>query len=89
MEYPKIITGLHMLKALYEANIVPDKCRRVIIDIPYDDVVTIYYEGLGDERLLNINMIAGLRSAAIEHIKKERVKNKRSESDNGVDSTSQ
>ncbi|KKN20053.1 hypothetical protein LCGC14_0939470 [marine sediment metagenome] len=38
-----------------DAGILPDNCRRVIIDIAYDDAVKVYYECYGDERLLKID----------------------------------
>ena len=44
-----------LIKALVDAGIVPDNCRRIVIDIPCNDVVTLYYEILGDTRLLDID----------------------------------
>lgn len=52
-------TGL--IKALTDAGVIPDKTRRVIIDIDYESLVTIYYEVLADERLLNVDIAAHLK----------------------------
>ena len=51
----QVISGHKIIKALLDAGIVSDKCRRVVIDIPCDGFVTLYYEVLGDERLLDID----------------------------------
>ncbi len=47
--------NLPLIKALVDAGIVPDNCRRIVIDIPCNDVVTLYYEVFGDERLLDVD----------------------------------
>ena len=54
----KVILGnnIDLIKAMQEAGILPDNCRRVVIDIPYDDLVEVYYECLGDTRLLDVGM---------------------------------
>ena len=51
----QVISGHKLIKDLVDANIVPDNCRRVVLDIPCDDIVKLHYEVLGDERLLDID----------------------------------
>lgn len=54
----KVITGHDptLIKSLEAAGILPDQCKRVIIDIDYTALVTIYFECYGDERLYNIDL---------------------------------
>lgn len=53
----KIIHGAcpELVKAMTDSGILPDNCCRVVIDIAFNDIVKIYYEVLGDERLLEID----------------------------------
>jgi len=51
----KIISGAALLELLIPALSLDHKVRRIVLDIPFDDAVTVYIEQLGDERLLQIN----------------------------------
>ena len=68
----RIIAGNNpaLIKALEDAGILPDNCQRVIIDIAYDGIVKIYYEVLGDERLLNIDFAKHIGAMISETEKK-------------------
>lgn len=55
-------SGLGFLNKLFEAGIIPEKTRRVVIDARLDNVVTIYIEQLGDVRLSEPGILAELRS---------------------------
>lgn len=44
-----------LIKVMMDAGIVPDHCRRIVLDIAYNNVVKIYYEVLGDNRLLDVD----------------------------------
>lgn len=56
-----VLDGPKLLSALIAAGIVQgDKLQRVVLDIPYDGCVTMYVQRLGDERLLSIDLQAGL-----------------------------
>ena len=37
-----------------EACGLPENCRRIVLDLQYREVVKVFYECLGDERLLDI-----------------------------------
>ena len=50
-----------LIKQFQDADILPDNCRRVILDVSYNDAVMIYYEVLGDERLYDIDFAAGIK----------------------------
>jgi len=50
----RIITGKEFLKKLDDLGIVPFDTRRVVIDAVWDDVVIVYVEQLGTERLLEV-----------------------------------
>lgn len=52
-----------MIRPFVDAGIVPDNCRRVIIDLQADDVVRIYYEIYGDDRIIDLiaKMVADAR----------------------------
>lgn len=52
-------TGL--IEQMQKAGILPDNCRRVVIDVKFDGLIAIYYEVLGDERLLDIDIAAGIK----------------------------
>jgi len=53
----QVITGKcpSLIRALEEAGILPLHCRRIIIDINYDDAVTLYYECFADTKMLEID----------------------------------
>lgn len=51
----EIMTGRSFLKELIDRGVVPPEVRRVVIDAPYDDIVMIYYEGIGTVDLLGID----------------------------------
>ena len=50
-----MITGCTLCKILLDAGIISPECRRVIIDVSIDEIVTLYIENYGDKRLLEIN----------------------------------
>jgi hypothetical protein len=55
------ITGADLLEAL--APLVgeePDNLRRIVLDIPFDSVVVIHVEKLGDSRMLKIDWAGAL-----------------------------
>ncbi len=56
MEKP--ITGHDpdLIKAMSDAGIIPDLCKRVVIDITADDCVTLYYETFSDKRIIEIDL---------------------------------
>lgn len=55
----KMIGGM-MLQTLHDAGILPPNCRRVIIDAKADDVVHMYFECFGDERVLRLDLPTNL-----------------------------
>ena len=66
----KVITGQSagLVKAMGKAGILPDNCQRVIIDVAYDNVVKVYYEVLGDTRLLDINFASHIGTMITETV---------------------
>jgi len=54
----QVITGHNseLIKALTSEGLLPDNCRRMIIDIDCDNIVKIYYECYGDEKILKIDL---------------------------------
>ncbi len=67
-----VISGKDFLNQICEAiDINPDNVRRVVLDIKYNDVITVYVEQLGTDKLLNINMNSdGIKLSEISTIKK-------------------
>lgn len=60
------IRGIDIADQLFKAGILPtSKCRRIIIDIPCNGMVKIFYETIADERLLTLDMPAMLSGAAV------------------------
>ena len=44
-----------LIKAMNKAGILTNNCRRVVIDIEYNSFVKVYYEVLGDTRLIDVD----------------------------------
>ncbi len=55
MTEPQAITSQLLVEELKKVGLIPNYTRRVIIDIRHDDKPILYYETIGDERLLNID----------------------------------
>ena len=51
----RTFVGDDFIKELISKGIVPENCVRFIMDIGVDRLITIYYEVLGDEKLLSID----------------------------------
>jgi hypothetical protein len=60
MAIPSVALARPLLQQLIDAGIVPQLCQRVIMDLKYDAVVKIYYQGLGSEKLLELDIAANL-----------------------------
>lgn len=43
-------------EALEKTGLLPPEVRRIIIDIPLEDPVKVYYECFGDERMFTIDL---------------------------------
>lgn len=50
----KIIHASSLIDALKGSGILPDNCRRVVIDLNTDDATKLYFECFGDDRLIEI-----------------------------------
>lgn len=50
----KVIHAHDLVKRLIDAGIVPSNCTRVVIDLPIDDAARLYFECIGDERLIDV-----------------------------------
>lgn len=48
------VHGRKVMEALLAEGIADNQTRRVVIDIPVNDMVTIYTERIGDERVLKV-----------------------------------
>lgn len=47
-----VVTGREIIGAkLAEAGLIPDNTKRLIIDVPCDGVVKVYYDTFGNEHL--------------------------------------
>jgi len=57
-----IVLGNELLKQICEKiGIDYNLTRRVVLDIPYDDVVTVYVEKLGTKALLDIDLQSDIK----------------------------
>lgn len=55
MALPKFVMGTAFVQKWAEAlGLDPEECRRVVIDAKVSDVLVIYVEKLGTERMLQI-----------------------------------
>ena len=50
----RIITGKEFLQKLLDLDVIPLDTRRVVIDAAWNDLVMVYVEQLGTERLLSV-----------------------------------
>lgn len=48
------ISGRIVQQALFDAKVIPELCRRVVIDIPLDDAIKVYYESYGSKEVLDV-----------------------------------
>lgn len=68
------IIGRKLFEALVKAGIADELTRRVTIDIPCNDVVTVYVERYGDSRVLDIiPAIAEDPSLSVEYVARPEV----------------
>lgn len=54
------ITGREFLQQFADLGIIPPETTRVVIDAKVGGTVHIYYDILGDERLLDVKLSPGL-----------------------------
>jgi len=47
------------------SKVCPEFCQRIIIDIPYDDVIRVYYQCCADKALLELNWENALQGADV------------------------
>jgi len=50
----RIVTGKEFLQKLLDLDVIPLDTRRVVIDAAWNDLVMVYVEQLGTERLLSV-----------------------------------
>ena len=67
----QVIDGREINRQLVEKGIVPDKCRRVVIDITFNKPVIIYCELYGSEELLELDLPGLLEDAVIINVSQE------------------
>lgn len=75
MAEEKCIMSNELFNKLDELGLVPEKCQRMIIDLQFNDIPKIYYQCLGDERLLDVELVNEL-GIVIREQEKETEKNK-------------
>lgn len=54
------------IKTLIDAKVVPAGTRRVIVDIPVDGLVHVYYDTFGTKDLANVDFALRLRDGGLE-----------------------
>jgi hypothetical protein len=67
----KVIHGKQFADAILASGFVgvDDRVTRIVIDAPVGDIVKVYVERIGDERLLNV--VPGLAGAEIKYVTAE------------------
>ena len=60
-----VIIADKFIEALLAAGVIPENCRRVVIDLGVNDIGVVYYETHADQRLLEV-IIASPPSVKIE-----------------------
>ena len=57
------------MKQFVEAGLVPDNCRRIVIDLEVNDAVKVYYECFGDDKFVPRfvdHVIAGIKENTVD-----------------------
>ena len=49
-----VIVANKFIEALLAAGVIPENCRRVVIDLGVNDIGIVYYETYADQRLLEV-----------------------------------
>lgn len=49
-----VVSGIDFGGKLAKAGLIPENTKRIVIDIPCDGVVTVYYETLGDKKTMDV-----------------------------------
>ena len=68
---PSAIIGDTFIKELQALGIVPPFCKRVEVHAGFDEVTTVYFECVGDDRLTNAGLVNALGELIYEKRKKE------------------
>ena len=56
-----VLTGMNLIARLYQAGLVPEGCRRVVIDAPANGLAVLMYEVYLGEEKFKVDMLAGIR----------------------------
>ncbi len=62
----KILTGSQFILAVRKALGIDILGQRVIIDASCDDIVKVYFQGVGDDRLLSLDLETLLKGAEVK-----------------------
>ena len=75
-------------KALYEAGLIPDNTRRIVIDIQCDSYVMIYYETYASREMMDITIESLIQHKdMIKVIPIEEIQQKQMGGDNEIPTT--
>ena len=55
-----VLTGMALIARLYEAGLVPQGCRRVVIDAKADELAVLMYECYVDDKKLSVDLLSGI-----------------------------
>ncbi len=57
MDQPMMVKGdSKLVQQFVKAGIVPNHCRRIVLDMEIGEIVKLYYECYGDDKLLEIDI---------------------------------
>lgn len=59
----RAILGKTLQQHLVDSGVLPELCRRAVIDIPCDGAISIYYESYGSTKLLELDLPKYLHNA--------------------------
>lgn len=60
---PRAMLGRELQQQLVDSGILPELCRRVVIDVPTNEPVMVYYECYSSTKLLQLDLPRYLKNA--------------------------
>ena len=65
----QVIHTKSLVEEFVKSGIVPDNCKRIVLDIGIDSITMLYFECYGDERLIELDLPKHIGQAI--HIKEK------------------
>jgi hypothetical protein len=64
----RIVLSQEVMQQLHRGGLIPDNCQRIVIDLTIGEPARVFYQCLGDERMLQVNLPEALADAVVVHV---------------------